>query len=277
MTKTAISSSLGLTLWRQTWPMAIGVLALLGFQLVDSAFIARPGTAPLAAQSFTFPLSFLIIGVQVGLGIAIAALISRTLGAGEQARARRLGSLVLLAGSGLIALLALLLWLCQVPVFARLGADAATLGLIRAYWAPQLLAAWLGAALLGSEGLLSALLLAAVPLPASAAPQVPDPQRVETRPPHLPLDGTQREAAAAQPEDERRRPRGVFPDRLETVTEPVHDGRRPGAARFEGRKSVGAEENGGHGLLVTSRAPASTVTSSWSWRTKAAAASTSTG
>ncbi|MBB3331967.1 putative MATE family efflux protein [Halomonas campaniensis] len=138
---------LGFVLWRQTWPMAIGVLALLGFQLVDSAFIARLGTTPLAAQSFTFPLSFLIIGIQVGLGIAIAALISRALGAGQEARARRLGSLVLLAGTGTIALLALLLWGVQEPVFRRLGADAATLALIRAYWAPQLLAAWLGAAL----------------------------------------------------------------------------------------------------------------------------------
>ncbi len=141
------SPALGVTLWRQTWPMAIGVLALLGFQLVDSAFIARLGTAPLAAQSFTFPLSFLIIGIQVGMGIAIAALISRALGAGEEARARRLGSLVLAAGALVIALLAVVLWAVQAPVFRLLGADGATLALIRGYWAPQLLAAWLGAAL----------------------------------------------------------------------------------------------------------------------------------
>lgn len=147
MNRSGSHDSLGMTLWRQTWPMAIGVLALLGFQLVDSAFIARLGTAPLAAQSFTFPLSFLIIGIQVGLGIAIAALISRALGANEQARARRLGSLVLLAGGGIIALLAIGLWLAQEGIFSRLGADATSLGLIRAYWPPQLLAAWLGALL----------------------------------------------------------------------------------------------------------------------------------
>ncbi|MDN3520630.1 MATE family efflux transporter [Halomonas ramblicola] len=127
--------------------MAIGVLALLGFQLVDSAFIARLGTAPLAAQSFTFPLSFLIIGIQVGMGIAIAALISRALGAEQLARARRLGSLVLLLGASVIAVLVVVLWAVQTPVFARLGADAATRELIRGYWAPQLLAAWFGAAL----------------------------------------------------------------------------------------------------------------------------------
>ena len=127
--------------------MAIGVLALLGFQLVDSAFIARLGTAPLAAQSFTFPLSFLIIGVQVGMGIAIAALISRTIGAGENERAKRLGSLVLMMGSGVIALLALLLGLFQNVIFTQLGADETTLGYINRYWWPQLLAAWLGALL----------------------------------------------------------------------------------------------------------------------------------
>ena len=116
---------LAITLWRQTWPMAIGVLALLGFQLVDSAFIARLGTAPLAAQSFTFPLSFLIIGIQVGMGIAIAALISRALGAEQQARAKRLSCLVLMAGGAVIALLDLILWWLEVPLFRMLGASAA--------------------------------------------------------------------------------------------------------------------------------------------------------
>ncbi|GAA5179593.1 MATE family efflux transporter [Modicisalibacter zincidurans] len=142
-----MAATLPRQLWQQTWPMALGVLSLLGFQLVDSAFIARLGTAPLAAQSFTFPLSFLIIGVQVGLGIAIAALISRALGADEQARARRLGSLVLLGGGAIIALLALVLLSAQEPLFRQLGAAPELLPLIRSYWAPQLLAAWLGAAL----------------------------------------------------------------------------------------------------------------------------------
>lgn len=141
----AMNESLGRRLWHQTWPMAIGVMALLGFQLVDSAFIARLGTAPLAAQTFTFPLSFLIIGVQVGMGIAIAAQLSQVLGAGENERARRLGSLVLGVASVVIAVLALLLWAWQATLFPLLGAEPDSLSVIRAYWGPQLLAAWLGA------------------------------------------------------------------------------------------------------------------------------------
>ncbi len=139
------AAPLGKQLWQQTWPMAIGALSLLGFQLVDSAFIARLGTAPLAAQSFTFPLSFLIIGVQVGIGIAIAALISRALGAGERERARRLSTLVLMAGSAIIGVLAVALWLGQRPVFIALGADDTALAYIARYWPVQLLAGWFGA------------------------------------------------------------------------------------------------------------------------------------
>ncbi|RUR30521.1 MATE family efflux transporter [Vreelandella nanhaiensis] len=147
MSHTLQQRELAITLWRQTWPMAIGVLALLGFQLVDSAFVARLGTAPLAAQSFTFPLSFLIIGIQVGMGIAIAALISRALGANEHARAKRLSSLVLIAGGAIIGIICIGLWFFYEPIFRQLGADTIALSYIRIYWGPQLFSAWLGALL----------------------------------------------------------------------------------------------------------------------------------
>ncbi len=47
----------------------------------------------------------------------------------------------------MIALLVLLLWWLQAPIFLRLGAAPESLGLIRSYWTPQLLSAWLGACL----------------------------------------------------------------------------------------------------------------------------------
>lgn len=134
-------------LFAQTWPMVIGVFSLLGFQLVDAAFVAQLGTAPLAAQSYTFPVSFLMIGVQVGLGIAIAALISRAIGSGQLEKARRLGSLVLIGGTATMGVLALLLWLFQAPIFARLGADAGNLDRIQPYWLYQSIANWLAAVL----------------------------------------------------------------------------------------------------------------------------------
>ncbi|EWG99880.1 hypothetical protein [Halomonas sp. BC04] len=42
------------TLLRKSLPVVGGMIAMLSFNLVDSWFIARLGTEPLAAVSFTF-------------------------------------------------------------------------------------------------------------------------------------------------------------------------------------------------------------------------------
>ncbi len=139
--------SLGRTLFRMTWPMLFGVLSLLGFQLVDSAFIGQLGVEPLAALGFTIPVQQLIIGTQVGLGIATTAIIARALGAGDQARARRLAGLVLLCGASGILLLCLTLWVLRAPLVLTLGAESSLLPQISRYWAPWLLSAWIGALL----------------------------------------------------------------------------------------------------------------------------------
>ncbi len=137
----------GRRLFRDTWPMLFGVVSLLGFQLVDSAFIGQLGVAPLAALGFTLPMQQLIIGFQVGLGIATTAVVARTLGAGDPARARRLSGLVVVAGALAVALLCGALWFARAPLVSALGAEPELLPLIRAFWIPWLLSAWCGAVL----------------------------------------------------------------------------------------------------------------------------------
>ncbi|ABI56985.1 MATE family efflux transporter [Alkalilimnicola ehrlichii MLHE-1] len=146
-TEEMLRAGLGRTLFRMTWPMLFGVLALMSYQLVDSVFISYLGVEPLAALGFTLPVQQVIIGVQVGLGIATTAVISRSLGAAHQERARQLGGLVIMGGAGLMALLALLLWGVRYPLVGLMGAGPELLPLIDAYWGPWLLATWLGAQL----------------------------------------------------------------------------------------------------------------------------------
>ncbi|GAA3579365.1 MULTISPECIES: MATE family efflux transporter [Marinobacter] len=141
------NASLPRQLFSMTWPMLFGVLSLMTFQLVDSAFIGQLGRDPLAALGFTLPMQQLVIGLQVGLGIATTAIISRTLGAGDEARAQRLGGLVVVVGAVMVLALCLALWLVRNPIMTLLGADAHLLPLIRDYWLPWLLSAWLGAML----------------------------------------------------------------------------------------------------------------------------------
>jgi len=130
-----------------TWPMLFGALSLMTFQLVDSIFIGQLGRDPLAALGFTLPMQQLIIGLQVGLGIATTAIISRTLGAGDELQARRLGGLVITVGGTLVFLLCVGLWLLQSQIMTLLGADDSLLPLVRSYWVPWLISAWAGAAL----------------------------------------------------------------------------------------------------------------------------------
>ncbi|WP_191964444.1 MATE family efflux transporter [Marinobacter confluentis] len=130
-----------------TWPMLFGVLSLMTFQLVDSAFIGQLGRDPLAALGFTLPMQQLIIGLQVGLGIATTAIISRTLGEGDLLRAERLGGLVVIIGAAMVLVLCLGLWSFQSLIMTLLGAEDSLLPLIRSYWMPWLLSAWTGAML----------------------------------------------------------------------------------------------------------------------------------
>lgn len=139
--------SLARQLYTMTWPMLFGVLSLMTFQLADSAFIGQLGRDPLAALGFTVPMHQLITGLQVGLGIATTAIISRTLGAGDEQRAVHLAGLVVTVGAIAVMLLALCLWVLRDTIMGLLGADDSLLPLIRSYWMPWLVAAWTGAML----------------------------------------------------------------------------------------------------------------------------------
>ncbi|MGO1234344.1 MAG: MATE family efflux transporter [Marinobacter sp.] len=141
------NASLARQLYHMTWPMLFGVLSLMTFQLADSAFVGQLGGDPLAALGFTVPMQQLVSGMYVGLGIATTAIISRTLGQGDELRAQRLGGLVIAVGAALALILCLTVWLLQSLILDLLGAEAALRPVIREYWAPWLVSAWTGAML----------------------------------------------------------------------------------------------------------------------------------
>ncbi len=141
------SPTLSRQLFQMTWPMLFGVLSLMSFQLVDSAFIGQLGVLPLATQGFTMPLQMVIIGVQVGLGIATTAVISKALGAGQTHYAKQLGGLVLLMGSTSVALFGFLIYLLRYPILALLDAPESVYAIIDVYWVWWAISAWTGAVL----------------------------------------------------------------------------------------------------------------------------------
>ncbi|MGR5510411.1 MATE family efflux transporter [Vibrio diabolicus] len=146
-TTTSTQPTLAKQLFTMTWPMLFGVLSLMSFQLVDSAFIGQLGVLPLAAQGFTLPLQMVIIGIQVGLGIATTAVISKALGANESRYAKQLGGLVLMIGSIGVAVFGGLIWLLRYPILSLLSAPESVMPIIDSYWPWWLLSSCTGAVL----------------------------------------------------------------------------------------------------------------------------------
>ncbi len=54
------------------------------YNLVDTAYIGRLGTAPLAALTFSFPLFFTLVSFNIGMGVGLNSTVSRLLGAGDE-------------------------------------------------------------------------------------------------------------------------------------------------------------------------------------------------
>jgi putative MATE family efflux protein len=128
-----LNQDIALTLRKMTLPMIIGMVVLMTFGLVDTFFIGMLGTQQLAAISFTFPVTFTVISLNIGLGIGTSAIIAKLLGAGQhhQAKETATGALMLtmllaiiFAGIGVITI---------EPIFRLMGADPLQLVLIKEY------------------------------------------------------------------------------------------------------------------------------------------------
>lgn len=83
-----LEGSIPATLKRMTIPMIFGMITLMMFNLVDTFFISMLGTEQLAAVSFTFPVTFTVISLAIGLGIGTSAVIAKALGSGNIEEAR---------------------------------------------------------------------------------------------------------------------------------------------------------------------------------------------
>jgi len=128
----------GPMLVRLTLPMVGAVLATIGYSVAETWFIARLGPQALAAISFTFPVTMVVISLAIGLGAGTSAVVARALGAGEaSAGALVIDGMLLTACMAGVAAAAGELTLY--PLFRALGAPADLLPLIAGYlrvWFP---------------------------------------------------------------------------------------------------------------------------------------------
>ena len=120
-------------LYRLTAPMVLGILSIFLFNLVDTYFISLLGTEPLAAVSFTFPVTMLIMNLAIGLSIATGAVVARSLGRKQVDDARNWVTASLYLSLFLGVILATIGIATQAIVFRWLGASEHLLGMISDY------------------------------------------------------------------------------------------------------------------------------------------------
>jgi putative MATE family efflux protein len=118
---------------RQATPMALGLIAIISFDMVDLFFVSLLGDAPLAAISFTFPIIWLLSSIIIGFEAGAASCISRAIGRNDTAMARR-QTTDTAALAGLTSFLLCMVGLMTIePLFRLLGATDELLPLIGDY------------------------------------------------------------------------------------------------------------------------------------------------
>ncbi|WP_157631176.1 MATE family efflux transporter [Vibrio pacinii] len=128
-----LTGSIPLVLRQMTVPMTFGMVAILMFNLVDTFFISLLGTEALAAISYTFPVTFGVNCITMGIGMGLSTNIGRLLGQGQDQDAARFSSHGLLLAVVLVTIASSIGIVTIKPLFLALGADAQLLPLIEQY------------------------------------------------------------------------------------------------------------------------------------------------
>lgn len=118
---------------RLTIPMLFGIMGMVIFNLVDTIYIGRLGTAELAALSFTFPVVMVITSLGLGIGVGASSLISYAIGKGNHYKVQRLTSDSLVLSMLIVMIFVLVGYTTIDPLFTALGASSEVLSLIREY------------------------------------------------------------------------------------------------------------------------------------------------
>ena len=131
--KNLIEGNIRRQLYDLTWPMLLGMMGMVIFNLVDTYFVGKLGVQELSAMSFSFPVVMFINSLSQAVGIGTSSLISRNIIHTERKEVKMMASRALLLGMIIVLLFAILGLLTIRPVFSGLGAENDVLDYINDY------------------------------------------------------------------------------------------------------------------------------------------------
>ncbi len=120
-------------LFSLAWPMLMGMMGMVVFNLVDTFYVGKLGVEPLAAMSFSFPVIMFINSLSQGVGIGTSSLISRNIIHTERGEVKMMASRAILLGL-IVVLLFVIAGIQTIgPVFKSLGAKGDVLNYVHDY------------------------------------------------------------------------------------------------------------------------------------------------
>ncbi len=128
-----VNDPIAQTLKQMTIPVIVGMIMLMSFSIVDTYFVSLLGTDELAAISFTFPVTFTVISLNIGLGIGTSALIAKYLGSGDDHMAKEFGTGAIMLSVILVGALSIIGVFSIEPIFGLMGASSDQMPHIRQY------------------------------------------------------------------------------------------------------------------------------------------------
>lgn len=123
----------GRTIWALAWPTTIGLLTVLGANLLDTVYIGRLGPRELAALGFCFPVIFTLSAVGFGFGAGATAVIAQAIGRGDGHVMQDVATNTLLLSLAVIFALAVLCLQSVDPMLTFLGASPEIIGEAKRY------------------------------------------------------------------------------------------------------------------------------------------------
>ncbi|WP_299010863.1 MATE family efflux transporter [uncultured Shewanella sp.] len=136
-----LTQPIGRVLLKMSLGNLIGIVTILGFNLVDTFFISQLGTQALAAISFTFPITLIVSSIGIGIGAGVSTNLGRLIGSNNHKKAKLFLHDTLLLAFALIGIISLLGSLSIGPLFTLLGATPANIPDIHDYMLPWYLGA----------------------------------------------------------------------------------------------------------------------------------------
>lgn len=116
-----------------TWPMLLGMIGMVIFNLADTFYVGKLGVQELAAMSFTFPVVMFLNSLALGVGIGTSSLISRNIIHTERSEVKMMASRSILLGLISVLFFVALGLMTIRPLFSALGAEDRVLDFVEEY------------------------------------------------------------------------------------------------------------------------------------------------